>query len=367
MKKIVLAILLLVQYVCYAQKGVEPIRIEMNENKYLFIKFPSEISYADMGSYDLMAEKSLNQILKLKATTPNFEKTNLSVVTTDGKYYSFIVAYNPKPAYIAVDMAEVKDRIASTGIIASTPIEISDIHTTHIILPSKVADIAMGSDVIISEKAETIDNIVKVKSVVDEKGRFPETSITVVAIDGKIYPMTVGYAKNPKDMSISFSEGIKAMFGDVNVNDDNMRKMSEWIVGKGSRINDLGCVEGKMMLQLSGVYTDQDIIAFCLRARNNSQMDYPIDFVKAYISQKNDKKYTSQDEELYPIYSYFSNGQKKINGKESMSIVLFYKKFTITKDRILNFEMYEDNGGRNLKFPVGNKVIIDAEVIGEIK
>lgn len=350
-----------------AQNNIRPINLQLNDNKYLFIKFPAEINYADMGSYDLTAKKCLNKILKLKATTPHFDKTNLSVVTTDGKYYSFIVEYNSKPSYIAVDMANVKDSITSTDIIPSTGIEVSEIHTTHIILPTKVADIALGHEEVISEKADPTDNIVKVKSVVDKKENFTETSITVVSIDGNIYPMTVGYAKNPKEMSISFSDGGNALFNDMNVDDDKMRKLSEWIIQKGQYINDLGIEENKMMFLLSSVFTDQDIIAFHLYAKNKSKIDYPIDFVKAHIAdKKTGKRYLTQEEELYPFYSYYSGDGNVIHGKDDIDIVFFYKKFTISKEKILYFELYEENGGRNLRFNAPYKTIINAEVMEKI-
>lgn len=350
-----------------AQNKIRPINLQLNDNKYLFIKFPAEVNYADMGSYDLTAKKCLDRIIKLKATTPRFEKTNFSVVTTDGKYYSFIVEYNSKPSYIAVDMANVKDSITSTDIIPSTEIEVSDIHTTHVILPTKVADIALGHEEVISEKADPTDNIVKVKSVVDKKENFTETSITVVSIDGNIYPMTVGYAKKPKEMSISFSDGGNALFNDMNVDDDKMRKLSEWIIQKGQYINDLGIEENKMMFLLSSVFTDQDIIAFHLYAKNKSKIDYPIDFVKAHIAdKKTGKRYLTQEEELYPFYSYYSGDGNVIHGKDDIDIVFFYKKFTISKEKILYFELYEENGGRNLRFNAPYKTIINAEVMEKI-
>ncbi len=368
MRRIIFFILLIVQCVCYAQKGVRPISIEMNELKYLFIKFPCEINYADMGSYDLKAEKCLGKILKIRAVKPDFSKTNLSVVTIDGKYYSFIVEYSTKPSFIAVDMTNVAGSIASKDIIPSTNIEISDIHTTHIILPTKVSDITLGSNEVISEKAEEIDNIVKVKSVIRDQSKFKETSITVVTADGKIFPMTVGYAKNPKDMSISFVDGSNALFNDMNVDDGNMRRISEWIISKGQYINDLGIQDSKMTYQLCSVFTDQDILAFYLHVKNNSKIDYPIDFVKAYIGDgKGAKHLVSQDEELYPIYTYYSDNDNVIHGKEGMDIVFFFKKFTMPKYRALYFELYEENGGRNMKFSAPNKVIINAEVMERIK
>ncbi len=165
-------------------------------------------------------------------------------------------------------------------------------------------------------------------------------------------------------MSISFSNEGNALFNDMNVDDDKMRKLSEWIIQKGQYINDLGIEENKMMFLLSSVFTDQDIIAFHLYAKNKSKIDYPIDFVKAHIAdKKTGKRYLTQEEELYPFYSYYSDDGNVIHGKDDIDIVFFYKKFTISKEKILYFELYEENGGRNLRFNAPYKTIINAEVM----
>ena len=366
-RKVFFMIFMAFHLLCLAQNGIKPIRFKMNDRKYMFLQFPSEIRYADMGSQDLTAEKCQNTVLKLKAEIPYFDKTNLSVVTTDGKYYSFIVEYDPAPSFIAVRMEGVKDTIGENNVIPSTNIEVSDLNTTHIILPTKVVDIAIGHEEVISEKAEEIDNIVKIKSAVDENEEFFQTSVTVVTADGNIYPMVVDYAKNPKRMSISFAKDGNAMFQGVNVNDENMRKMSEWIIERGQFINDLGNEDYKMVFQLYSIFTDQDVIAFHLRAHNSSKIDYAIDFVKAYIADKKiTKKTAMQEEEIYPIYSYYSDAGRVIHGRNDIDIVLFYKKFTIPQKRILYFELFEENGGRHIKFTAPNKAIIKAKVMDKI-
>lgn len=364
MKRILLFVLLFIQLAIYANNGVQSINVEMNNMKDFFIKFPYEIKYVDIGSQNFMTEKCLGNILKVKTNKSNFEKTNLIVVTTDGKYYSFIVDYNNNPSFIAVDMTNVCDSIKPTDIIKSANIEVSDVHTTHIILPTKVEHIKMGNEKVFCEKAESIDNIVKLRSLVDDNQLFDETSVTVVTSDGNIYPMNVTFAKNPKDMSVSFLTNRNVFFKDVN--GDEMSKVSEWIISKGQYINNLGKQDSKMIFQLYSVFTNQDIIAFHLYVQNNSKVDYSIDFVKAYISNKKLTKYTvTQFEELYPEFIYYSNKNGVIRGNDKMDIVLIYKKFTLVKDRLLNFELYEDNGGRNLGFTAPNRVIINAEVIDE--
>lgn len=359
-------VLLFVAFEANSQSNIKPIALKMNDIKYLLLDFPTDIKYADLGSEDVVAEKSGHgNILKIKAGIPYFEKTNISVVTTDGKYHSFVVEYDANPQYLAIDTRGLKDSVSQKDIIPATHIEVSDMNTSHLIFPGKVDEICLGSDNIISEKAERIDNIVKVKSTTDNPDEFLQTSITIVTEDGRIYPMSVDYNRNPAEMSISFGEQQnKAFFQGVNVNDESMEQMAKWILGQGVKINSIGSNEFKMTFQLVSIYTDQDIIAFNLHMKNDSRIDYGIDFVKAYIRDKKiSKKTAMQEDEIYPIYAYYTDTDRIIHGKGEYNVVLFYKKFTIPEKRILFFELFEANGGRHIKFSAPNKSIIKAEVI----
>ena len=349
-----------------AQNGIEPFSIKVNDRKFMFMRFPSEVKYVDMGSEDLYAELVMGKILKLKAQIPYFEKTNLSVVTTSGKYYSYVVSYDAAPPVLAIDMSGVQGAITDDNIIRHTEIKVSDMHTSHIIMPCPIQDIAVGFDNIISEQAQEIDNIVKVKSLLGEGEEFFQTSITVTTKDGGIYPMLVDYEKNPEKLNISFKRDADnaAMFSGVNANDEQMKKMAEWIVAQGQKINDIGMEEHKMTFQLNGVYTDQDVMAFYLSAKNRSKINYSVDFIRAYIRDKKTTKKTAvQEEEIFPIYTYYSDERKVITGKGKLDVVLFYKKFTIPQKRMLYFEMFESNGGRQIRFSASYKVLISANII----
>lgn len=119
-----------------------------------------------------------------------------------------------------------------------------------------------------------------------------------------------------------------------------MKNMAEWIIKQGQKINDIGIDANRMTFYLNSVYTDQDILAFYLSAKNKSKIDYTIDFIKAYIKDKQTAKKTAvQEEEIYPIYTYHC-ADKIIKAKESYDIVLFYRKFTIPQKRILYFELF---------------------------
>lgn len=194
-----------------------------------------------------------------------------------------------------------------------------------------------------------------------------QTSITVITSDGTIYPIIADYAHRPQSLSVSFGEAKNsAYFQGVTVNDESMKKMAEWIIAQGTKINSIGDEAHKMTFQLNSIYTDQDIIAFNLYMKNSSRIDYGIDFVKAYIKDKKISKKTAiQEDEIYPIYSYYCSEEKVVKGRKDYNIVLFFKKFTIPEKRILYFELFEANGGRHIRFSASNKAIIKAKVIGE--
>jgi conjugative transposon TraN protein len=73
-------------------------------NKTTNLIFPFAIQSADRGSKDVLAQKvtGAENILQVKAAKPNFSETNLSVITSEGKLYSFIVNYTNEPSELNI-------------------------------------------------------------------------------------------------------------------------------------------------------------------------------------------------------------------------------------------------------------------------
>lgn len=62
--------------------------------------FPFPIRHVDRGTKDILVQqvKEADNILLVKAASPKFSETNLSVVTGDGGVYTFCVNYNGQPS-----------------------------------------------------------------------------------------------------------------------------------------------------------------------------------------------------------------------------------------------------------------------------
>ncbi|QES88929.1 conjugative transposon protein TraN [Rhizosphaericola mali] len=85
-----------------------PLFVGVNETTILI--FPCKIAAGgvDIGSTELIASTitSVDNILRIKAATENMAPTNLTVVTTDGKIYSFYTRFSPYPDNRPIDLGK---------------------------------------------------------------------------------------------------------------------------------------------------------------------------------------------------------------------------------------------------------------------
>lgn len=106
MKNIILILtgLLYLFITAKAQKVIVPYHIAISYSKTSNIIFPYAIESVDRGSTSVLAQKAkgVNNILQIKAGVQDFTATNLSVVTADGKFYSFLVDYADEPAALNI-------------------------------------------------------------------------------------------------------------------------------------------------------------------------------------------------------------------------------------------------------------------------
>lgn len=80
-------------------KLIAPYRLSVSTDKTTIILFPFAIKSIDRGSKDVLVQRlqGAENILQVKAAVAGFNETNLSVVTADGKFYSFILDYAVVP------------------------------------------------------------------------------------------------------------------------------------------------------------------------------------------------------------------------------------------------------------------------------
>ncbi|MBA4057614.1 MAG: hypothetical protein C0490_23065 [Marivirga sp.] len=116
----------------------------------------------------------------------------------------------------------------------------------------------------------------------------------------------------------------------------------------------------KIKFSLNGIYVDDDVIFYQVQIKNKSNINYDIQSLRFFIRDKQKLKRTaSQEDELLPLY--IRNEISKINGRTSASVIYALQKFTIPNAKTLDIELFEKNGGRNLKLRIDNQTIVKAD------
>ncbi len=90
---------------------IEPYPLWVTFNKTTNLIFPYAIKSVDRGSRDVLAQKAkgVENILLVKAGRETFAETNLSVITSDGKLYSFLLRYTSNPSLLNISF--IKDNV----------------------------------------------------------------------------------------------------------------------------------------------------------------------------------------------------------------------------------------------------------------
>lgn len=99
-----------------------------------------------------------------------------------------------------------------------------------------------------------------------------------------------------------------------------------------------------------------NVLYFSMEIENKSVIDYDVNFLRFFISNRNDfKKKSSQTILKEPIFTYlFPN---KIKGKTKSEFIIVFSKFTIDHHKKMIIELNELYGERNLKLKVVGKLI----------
>lgn len=114
-------------------------------------------------------------------------------------------------------------------------------------------------------------------------------------------------------------------------------------------------------IELKGIYIHGQQLYFSFRVSNRSRLDYPIEFIHLYVHDKATAKRTSvQDVELTPL---FSDTLSNVKAKTRKDFVIVVPQFTLPASKETMFEIFELNGGRNLKLKITNKFIFQARAL----
>jgi len=258
-------------------------------------------------------------------------------------------------------------------------LEVTYDKTVHIIFPSAVRYVDLGSPNLIAGKADGAENVIRVKATV--KNFRQETNLSVITEDGSFYTFNVKYANEPLLLNVEMTDFIHD--GDEVNRPNNAMEIYLKELGSESpmlvhmimksiykndkrEVKHIGCKRFGIQYLLKGIYTHNGLLYFHTQIRNSSNVPFDVDFITFKIVDKKVAKRTAiQEQVIFPLRAY--NYAIRVAGNKDECTVFAMDKFTIPDDKQLIVELNEKNGGRHQSFTIENEDLVRAKVINELK
>ena len=235
--------------------------------------------------------------------------------------------------------------------IAQQPLSISTDKTTSLIFPFPIKYVDRGSRDILVQPVKEDERILLVKAA---NKQFAETNLSVVTGDGNVYEFTVNYTPQPSVLVLHLPPNKKA----------TISAYANAILNNPPR-RILKVEHGAVITKLSGIYIKDDVIYYQLEIHNHSPLDFDIELLKFFITDKKRSKRSSvQENELVPLY--VAGNRSKVKAYNFSVIVVALDKFTIPDAKFLRIQLMEKNGGRHFNLKVYNRQILRARMLPEL-
>jgi conjugative transposon TraN protein len=277
--------------------------------------------------------------------------------------------------FIASSFAQNVEKATLTlGTIESYPMEVTYDKTSHLIFPTAIRYVDLGSEYLIAGKAEDADNVLRVKAAV--RDFEAETNFSVITNDGRFYTFNVFYSTCPLASSydlltmqktVDKFKGNDVLFEELGSNVPSLAGLLlETIYKKDKRVvKHIGSKSFGIQFILKGIYIHKGNYYFHTEVTNLTSVPFAIDFINfKVVDKKLAKRTVVQEKTLLPLRAY--KDLEEIGGKTAQQNVFLLDQFTITDDKLLVIEIFEKNGGRHQTLLVENSDLVKARLINDM-
>ena len=252
--------------------------------------------------------------------------------------------------------------------------------TVHILFPSPVTYIDIGSMDIIAGKADGAGNVVRVKAAV--RNFTTETNLTVITEDGGFFSFDVHYAEIPSVSTIDISalkqpavesgssqpepasaEG-RVLLQEVGREKPATVKRVLGDIYRQNRMDVKGICTKKygIGVEVLGIYVHNDVIYIHTMISNETNISFEVDARQFIVADRKLAKRTAQQQTPLEILRV-CNDPTVVRGHQRQRTVFALQKFTIPDDKVLLLEIIERNGARHQTVEIPAKELLDAKLL----
>tara|TARA_R110000823_G_scaffold38655_4_gene103950 strand:- start:9435 stop:10268 length:834 start_codon:yes stop_codon:yes gene_type:complete len=198
-----------------------------------------------------------------------------------------------------------------------------------------------------------------------------ESNLLVVNRDGSVFSYIIKYRERlsklnyfiPMSSSIgnerpAASDSIKVAKSEPHIENREQyyKRFCSYLLDGKQRISRLKKRKEGIVLSVKNIVFDKDELYFVIQIKNNSSLDYDLNFLNLSIETRQKGKKKSL-QKLYQKPHFRYNVPSRIAENETVRLVYILPKFSLSNERRIVLELNERNGERNLKLNVSHRVI----------
>lgn len=258
--------------------------------------------------------------------------------------------------------------------------------TVHILFPSPVTYIDIGSMDIIAGKADGAENVVRVKAAV--RNFAAETNLTVITEDGGFFTFDVHYAENPAVSTLNLTvqepqpESMKkpaavgypqptapasesrVLLREVGREKPATIKRMLSDIYRQNRTDVKGIRTKKYGIEVEvlGIYVFNDVIYIHSCISNDTNISFEVDARHFIVADRKLTKRTAQQQSTLEILRV-CNDPAVVRGHQRQRTVFALPKLTISDDKVLLLEIIEKNGARHQTVEIPAEELLEAKLL----
>ena len=258
--------------------------------------------------------------------------------------------------------------------------------TVHILFPSPVTYIDIGSMDIIAGKADGAENVVRVKAAV--RNFAAETNLTVITEDGGFFTFDVHYAENPVVSTLNLTvqepqpESMKkpaavgypqptapASEGRVLLREVGREKpatikrmLSDIYRQNRTDVKGIRTKKYGIEVEVLGIYVFNDVIYIHSCISNDTNISFEVDARHFIVADRKLTKRTAQQQSTLEVLRV-CNDPAVVRGHQRQRTVFALPKLTISDDKVLLLEIIEKNGARHQTVEIPAEELLEAKLL----
>lgn len=258
--------------------------------------------------------------------------------------------------------------------------------TVHILFPSPVTYIDIGSMDIIAGKADGAENVVRVKAAV--RNFAAETNLTVITEDGGFFSFDVHYAENPAVSTLNLTvqepqpESMKkpaavgypqptapASEGRVLLREVGREKpatikrmLSDIYRQNRTDVKGIRTKKYGIEVEVLGIYVFNDVIYIHSCISNDTNISFEVDARHFIVADRKLTKRTAQQQSTLEVLRV-CNDPAVVRGHQRQRTVFALPKLTISDDKVLLLEIIEKNGARHQTVEIPAEELLEAKLL----